>query len=72
VKCETQPEVDELWEKLSAGGKTDQCVLAKGQIWPVVQNYSNILGEMLNDKDPENSKKSHASMLKMTKIDMKA
>src|SRR5438105_5838982 len=25
VNCETQPEVDELWEKLSAGGKKNRC-----------------------------------------------
>jgi len=25
VNCETQEEVDELWKKLSAGGKTDRC-----------------------------------------------
>jgi predicted 3-demethylubiquinone-9 3-methyltransferase (glyoxalase superfamily) len=25
VDCKTQAEVDELWEKLSAGGETQQC-----------------------------------------------
>lgn len=25
VNCDTQEEVDELWEKLSAGGQTSQC-----------------------------------------------
>jgi predicted 3-demethylubiquinone-9 3-methyltransferase (glyoxalase superfamily) len=25
VNCETQEEVDELWEKLSGGGKTERC-----------------------------------------------
>src|SRR5574341_1624597 len=25
VSCETQPEVDELWQKLTAGGSEDQC-----------------------------------------------
>jgi predicted 3-demethylubiquinone-9 3-methyltransferase (glyoxalase superfamily) len=25
VNCETQQEVDELWEKLSAGGKKERC-----------------------------------------------
>jgi predicted 3-demethylubiquinone-9 3-methyltransferase (glyoxalase superfamily) len=25
VNCETQMEVDEFWEKLSAGGRTDRC-----------------------------------------------
>ena len=29
VNCETQQEMDELWEKLSDGGKKDRCRLAQ-------------------------------------------
>ncbi len=38
VNCETQEEVDELWEKLSEGGKREMR-LAERQVWPVLANY---------------------------------
>jgi predicted 3-demethylubiquinone-9 3-methyltransferase (glyoxalase superfamily) len=40
VNCETQQAVDELWEKLSAGGEKSRCGLAERQIWSVVANHS--------------------------------
>jgi len=52
VNCETQQEVDELWEKLSAGGKESQCGWLKdkyGLSWQVVPTA---LGKYLGDKDP--------------------
>jgi predicted 3-demethylubiquinone-9 3-methyltransferase (glyoxalase superfamily) len=39
VNCETQQEVDELWEKLSEGGER-KMRLAKRQIWPVMASHS--------------------------------
>ncbi len=39
VNCETQAEVDELWEKLSAGGEKLQCAWLKdrfGVSWQIV------------------------------------
>jgi Uncharacterized protein conserved in bacteria len=36
VKCETQKEIDEMWEKLSAGGEKGSVRLAERQIWCVV------------------------------------
>ncbi len=40
VNCETQEEIDALWDKLSPDGK-GQVRLAEGQIWPVVANRSD-------------------------------
>jgi predicted 3-demethylubiquinone-9 3-methyltransferase (glyoxalase superfamily) len=51
VNCETQQEVDELWEKLSAGGEIQQCGWLKdkyGLSWQVIPSA---LGRMLQDKD---------------------
>ena len=49
VNCETQDEVDELWEKLSEGGEESQCGWLKdryGLWWQVVPA---VLVEMLQD-----------------------
>jgi len=71
VDCETQQEVDELWEKLTAGGEESQCGWLKdkyGLSWQIVPK---ILIEMLGDKDPEKAKRVTEAMLQMRKIDIK-
>src|SRR2546426_6172377 len=40
VNCQTQQEVDELWEKLSEGGEKTKMRLAERQIWSVMANHS--------------------------------
>jgi predicted 3-demethylubiquinone-9 3-methyltransferase (glyoxalase superfamily) len=70
VHCETQVEVDDLWEKLSAGGEKGQCGWLKDKYGISWQIVPNILGELLNDKDAERSKRVMQAMLKMTKIDI--
>jgi predicted 3-demethylubiquinone-9 3-methyltransferase (glyoxalase superfamily) len=71
VNCETQAEVDEFWEKLSEGGEKSRCGWLKdkyGLSWQVVPT---VLGELMQDKDPEKSKRVMESMLQMDKIDIK-
>jgi predicted 3-demethylubiquinone-9 3-methyltransferase (glyoxalase superfamily) len=71
VNCETQEEVDELWEKLSAGGEKGRCGWLKdkfGMSWQIVPTA---LGKMLHDKDPEKSQRVMKAMLQMDKIDIK-
>jgi len=70
VRCETQEEIDEMWEKLSAGGAKSRCGWLKdkyGLSWQVVPP---ILGEMLQDKDAEKSQRVMAAMMQMDKIDI--
>lgn len=70
VNCTTQPEVDELWSKLSDGGETSQCGWLKdkyGLSWQIVPT---ILGEFMSDPDPVKSGRVMQAMLKMTKIDI--
>jgi predicted 3-demethylubiquinone-9 3-methyltransferase (glyoxalase superfamily) len=70
VSCEDQKEVDHFWEKLSAGGQEVQCGWLKdrfGLSWQVVPTA---LVEMLQDKDPDRSKRAMSAMLKMKKLDI--
>ncbi|HUJ81894.1 MAG TPA: VOC family protein [Candidatus Acidoferrales bacterium] len=70
VNCESQQEVDELWEKLTAGGKEIQCGWLKdkyGLCWQIVPT---ILGELMADKDPKKAARVMQAMMKMIKIDI--
>ena len=71
VNCETQQEVDELWEKLSEGGQKDRCGWLKDKYGLSWQIIPSALGKMLGDKDPEKSKRVMEAMLQMDKIDIK-
>src|SRR5438067_6092476 len=71
VKCETQQEVDELWEKLSAGGKKERCGWLKDKFGVSWQIVPTVLGKMLHDKDAERSKRVMNAMLQMDKLDIK-
>jgi predicted 3-demethylubiquinone-9 3-methyltransferase (glyoxalase superfamily) len=70
VDCETQEEVDDLWERLSEGGDQGPCgwVTDKfGVSWQIVPRR---LGELLSDEDPEKSQRVMEAMLQMGKIDI--
>lgn len=71
VNCKTQKEVDELWGKLSADPKAEQCGWLKDKYGVSWQIIPTILNEMLQDKDPEKSERVMKAMLQMQKIDMK-
>jgi predicted 3-demethylubiquinone-9 3-methyltransferase (glyoxalase superfamily) len=70
VNCQTQEEVDELWEKLSDGGEKGRCGWLKDKYGLSWQINPTVLGEMLNDKDPEKSTRVTRAMLQMDKIDI--
>jgi predicted 3-demethylubiquinone-9 3-methyltransferase (glyoxalase superfamily) len=70
VNCQTQAEVDELWDKLSAGGKKERCGWLKDKFGLSWQIIPAALGELLGDKDPEKSKRAMQAMLQMDKIDI--
>jgi predicted 3-demethylubiquinone-9 3-methyltransferase (glyoxalase superfamily) len=70
VNCQTQEEVDELWEKLSAGGKTNQCGWLTDKYGLTWQIIPSILGEMLHDKDAAKSARVMKAMMQMDKIDV--
>lgn len=70
VHCKNQDEVDEYWEKLTAGGQEVQCGWLKdryGLSWQIVPD---ILPKMLNDPDQEKADHVMEAMLRMKKIDI--
>ena len=71
VNCETQEEVDELWEKLSAGGRRDRCGWLQDKYGLSWQIIPTILGKMLQDKDAGKANRVMKAMLQMDKIDMR-
>lgn len=70
VDCESQEEVDELWEKLSEGGEKGPCGWLTDRFGVSWQIIPRALGEMLSDPDPEKSGRVMNAMLQMTKIDI--
>lgn len=70
VHCETQQEVDELWEKLSEGGETQQCGWLKDKFGVSWQVIPSVLGELLQDDDDEKASNVMKAMLQMEKIDI--
>ena len=72
VNCESQKEVDELWERLSAGGEKSQCGWLKdkyGLSWQIVPT---VLDEMMADKDTKKAARVMKAMLQMQKLDIAA
>ena len=70
VNCETQAEVDELWEKLTAGGRQVQCgwlVDKFGVSWQIVPSG---LVDLLTAKDPRKSQAAMQAMFGMKKLDI--
>jgi predicted 3-demethylubiquinone-9 3-methyltransferase (glyoxalase superfamily) len=70
VSCETQEEVDDLWEKLSEGGRKDRCAWLTDKFGVSWQIVPTILSRLLQDKDREKAKRVMQAMLQMDKIDI--
>lgn len=71
VNCETQEEVDVLWNKfLENGGKESQCGWLNDKYGLSWQIIPSVLGKMLQDDDKEKSGRVMQAMLKMHKIDI--
>jgi predicted 3-demethylubiquinone-9 3-methyltransferase (glyoxalase superfamily) len=70
VNCETQEEVDDLWEKLGEGGQFQQCGWLKDKFGLSWQIVPTALIELISDPDPVKSRRVMEAMLQMTKIDI--
>ncbi len=70
INCDTQEEVDRLWDALSDGGTTERCGWLKdryGLSWQIVPTA---LSKLMKDKDPERGRRVAEAMLKMVKFDV--
>jgi len=72
VDCKTQEEVDNLWDKLSAGGEQQQCGWLRDKYGVTWQIVPSTLGELMSDPDPAKSQRVMQAMLQMTKLDIAA
>ncbi|NGZ11997.1 MAG: hypothetical protein CV088_21970 [Nitrospira sp. LK70] len=70
LKCETQAEIDEIWDKLSHGGEPGPCGWLKNRYGLSWQIVSPEWGKMLRDKDPKRSERVMEAILHMTKPDL--
>ncbi|MFY8022231.1 MAG: VOC family protein [Bacteroidia bacterium] len=68
VNCETQEEIDDLWEKLSAGGEEQRCGWLKDKYGISWQIVPPLLGSLLNAPDRTKANQVMQAMLKMNKI----
>lgn len=71
VNCETQEEVDDLWKRLSEGGREDQCGWLQDKFGLSWQIVPTLLPRLLSDKDAKKSQSVMKAMLQMKKIDTK-
>lgn len=70
VSCETQAEVDELWNKLSEDGEPQECGWVRDKFGVSWQIIPTALGRLLGDPDPEKGQRVMQAMLSMTKLDI--
>jgi len=70
VNCETQEEVDAMWDKLSAGGRKDRCGWLQDKYGLSLQIIPTALGRLMSDPDQEKSSRVMKAMLQMDKIDV--
>ena len=70
VKCDTQEEIDELWEKLSAGGQKVECGWLKDKFGLSWQIVPTILGQLMKDKDPAKRERVMRVIMQTKKFDI--
>ncbi len=72
VECDTQAEIDRLWDRLSDGGRIEQCGWLRdrwGLSWQIVPKR---LGELMRGPDPAVARRVTAAMLQMVKLEIAA
>jgi predicted 3-demethylubiquinone-9 3-methyltransferase (glyoxalase superfamily) len=70
IKCETQVEIDELWEKLSAGGEKVQCGWLTDKFGLSWQIVPAVLGKLMDDPNPAKSQAVMQALLQMKKLEV--
>src|ERR1051325_1326754 len=69
VNCESQPEIDEYWSRLTAGGgKPGRCGWLKDKFGVSWQGVPTVLGQLLGD--PQTSKRVMDAVMQMDKLEI--
>jgi predicted 3-demethylubiquinone-9 3-methyltransferase (glyoxalase superfamily) len=72
VNCDTQEEVDRLWDRLSAGGEQQQCGWLRDKYGVSWQIVPTVLGALMSSPDAAKSQRVMQAMLQMTRLDINA
>ena len=70
VNCDTQEEIDRLWDGLAEGGEHEECGWLKDRYGVSWQIVPSVLDDMMKDKDEAKAKRLSEAMLKMQKLDI--
>jgi len=71
VHCDTQQEIDELWQKLTSnGGQEIECGWLTDKFGLSWQIVPEVFGKMMEDKDPAKVKRVMHAMMQMKKMDI--
>ena len=70
VNCDSQEELDRLWEKLSEGGEPGRCGWLKDRFGLSWQIIPSVLPQLIGGNDADKSKRAMTAMLQMSKIDI--
>ncbi len=71
VSCETQDEVDALWEKLCDGGRPNRCGWLTDRYGLSWQIIPSVLGKLLQSPDREGANRAMKAMLAMDRLDIR-
>lgn len=72
VDCESQEEVDKLYDTLAEGGEKQPCGWVKDKFGVSWQIVPTVLGQLMGDPDREKARRVTEAMLQMQKIDIAA
>jgi len=70
VTCDTQAEIDDLWERLSAGGSKSQCGWLKDRFGLSWQLFPSAVKTMITSGEPKRIEAMFAALMQMQKIDI--
>ena len=71
MNCDTQAEIDTLWDKLSEGGEKEVCGWLKDKYGVSWQIVPTVLGKMMKDKNAKKTERVMKAIIQMTKLDIK-
>jgi predicted 3-demethylubiquinone-9 3-methyltransferase (glyoxalase superfamily) len=70
VRCDTQEEIDDLWQKLSQGGQEVACGWLTDRYGVSWQIVPAVLDQMMTSSDQAAAQRAFAAMMDMKKLDI--